>query len=163
MYKIRNIAAIIIFVVFLSGCGIPNLIADPKQVVPRRMPSAAESKYMETEMAGFSIDTKGALKVTYMLTLKIKEHPFEKLFLDITYDDPQNTSIEKTEYLTVSKGEESVRWESIPIRGLKASFSYYVDVFVYEDEARTQLVDQLKQRIQSSLSQAYLERQIRRR
>ena len=113
-------------------------------------PQPAKSEYFETSSGGFGISTRTTPpEFRYTLGLKVLQ-PFSKtVYLTVYFENPtnKNNPIIVHEELAAKKNDFYI--ESPSIQGLKRAQGYVIDVFVFSDPNRTQLITKHRQVVRS--------------
>ncbi len=112
------------------------------------MPDAASSRLFTVMGAGFtlSFDHKPPSQ-KYMLALNLRERLQTPLFLDIYYQNPLDPNDYLIERQRIEVGATEVILESDDVDGMKRNQVYNIRVVAYQDEQRTEKVDELMQPI----------------
>ena len=147
------IAGPVLSSMLLTGCGVPALLQDPRQMANLSMPAPAHSKYFDVTGAGFLIEAKDQpVKMSYTLSLHVKQSQSMPLYFTVEYEDPAKRGHRFVQEVEVQANAQDVSLQSDPVEGLRPGWDYWVTVTAYSDSARTQEIDRFTQRIRSSIN-----------
>lgn len=109
-------------------------------------PKPQESEYLRTFQGGFNISKYGA---RYWALWDIIKDRDKLLYVRIELQNPSNKKQPIVHEGVIPPNNQSLYVASNPISGLKMYGIYRIDVFIYEDEARTSVVDRMTQKVKS--------------
>lgn len=144
---------LVLSLMLLTGCGVPALLQDPRQIANLSMPAPAHSKYFDVTGAGFLIEAKEQpVKMSYTLSLHVKQPQSTPFYLTVEYEDPAKRGRRFVQEVEVQANTQDVSLQSDPLEGLRSGWDYWVMVTTYANPARTQEIDRFTQRIRSSIN-----------
>ncbi len=144
---------LIIFLIFIFTCISSGFCL--------QKPPQGESKYLITSGAGFVVEQGASLEVFYAVLLAVKKHDFKKLYLEVKFDDPDSPGKFITQDYEINSNDKEIKLGSPAVKGLKVGTEYTVLVKVFEDNKKTKQIDELIQKVNSSIDQAYLEKMLK--
>lgn len=109
-------------------------------------PKPQTSEYLKTFQGGFNISKYGA---RYYCLWDITKDRDKNLYVRMELDNPLDKKNPIVEEGVIESAAKSLHVAHGPIEGLKMYGSYRIKVYLYSDEAKTELVDQLTQNIKS--------------
>jgi hypothetical protein len=110
-------------------------------------PKPRESEYLKTYMGGFNVSKYGARY--YCLWDIVKDGRTDPLYVRMELQDPLKSKEPIIQEGIIEPGAKSLNIAYGPIAGLKMYGIYKINVYLYSDEAKTNLLDQLTQEIKS--------------
>lgn len=111
-------------------------------------PRPARSRYFKTEIAGFAIADGVA---GYQVFIDVITPPSQRIYTRAILENPENPEAPIVYEHYIDPETPSTAMRHLPIKGLKIYKNYQIELVAYADEARTQEIDRLTQKIRSYL------------
>ncbi len=109
-------------------------------------PKPQTSKYLKTFQGGFYVSKYGA---RYYCLWDITKDRDKNLYVRMELEDPLHKKQPIIQEGVIDPKAQSLHVAYGPIEGLKMYGSYRIKVYLYDDEAKAELVDELTQSIKS--------------
>lgn len=111
-------------------------------------PRPAQSRYFKTEIAGFAIADGVA---GYQVFIDVITPPSQRIYTRAILENPENPEAPIVYEHYIDPETPSTAMRHLPVKGLKIYKNYRIELVAYADEARTQEIDRLTQKIRSYL------------
>ncbi len=118
-------------------------------------PSAVQSEYFTTDMAGFKVnrDDLSRLVFRYFIDLTINKPVPKSALLELSFENPQDKTRPLGMTKILSGDEKTLSFRSEPVSGLRAYQGYAIDIFLYENSTKANLLGKHRQVVQSIVNQ----------
>lgn len=144
MSKNKLFLVFLFFTLIFSGC------ASSLQESGFLTPPPVRSKYFVTSNGGFLMDPSAPdLNFRYFLTLDVLKTFGKEAYLEVTFENPENKELPIIVTKKITPEQKTIEIESPKVHGLRSPEGYVSLVRIYDGEAKTVLLGEHRQVIQS--------------
>ena len=144
--NIKQILQLFVISLLISGCAALEkggfLIPPPSQ-----------SEYFHTTGAGFTLTAGDPDSVMYIISLDAIKFREKDIFIEVWFEDPSSPKTPIIITYTLQPEESSFTLKSPPVYGLRSYEGYVIDIFIYEDSTKANLLGRHRQVVQSIIDQ----------
>lgn len=124
-------------------------------------PSPTQSEYLYTTGAGFSFIAGNPDSIQYIISLNVMKSRERDLFIEARFEDPSSPKNPIIITYTLQPEELSFMLKSSPVYGLRSYEGYVIDIFIYEDSTKTNLLGKHRQVVQSIIDQNRIDKNLK--
>lgn len=140
--NIKQILQLFVILLLLSGCA-------ALEKGGFLTPPPTQSEYFHTTGAGFTLTAGDTDSIKYIISLDVIKPREEDIFIEAQFEDPSSPRTPIIITYTLQPEESSFTLQSPPVYGLRSYEGYVIDIFIYDDSSKSNLLGKHRQVIQS--------------
>ncbi|MCA9401060.1 MAG: hypothetical protein KC713_05500 [Candidatus Omnitrophica bacterium] len=144
--NIKQMLRLFVISFLLSGCA----TLEKEGVLT---PQPTRSEYFHTMGAGFTLTARDPNSIKYIISLDVLKSREEDVFIEAQFENPSSPKTPIIVTYILQPEESSFTLQSPSVYGVKYYEGYVIDVFIYDDSTKTNLLGKHRQVVQSIIDQ----------